>query len=125
MILLSKKNNDNTYYNFDKILRSGYHIKEDKDKIIQKFVNGRRKEILSSYTDCTITIDFGTFDLATTREYLSKLTTGTYKYYSLEDGTYKETRFILEEKPEMTFETAIDNNATIEDFSVTLLRAGD
>ena len=124
MILLSKREND-TYYDFDKILISGYHIREDKDRIIQKFINGRRKEILSDYTDCQITIDLGTFDLATTRQYLSKLTTGTYKYYSLEDGEYKETEFILQEKPEMTFETAIDNNATIEDFSITLLKAGD
>lgn len=124
MILLSKKEND-TYYDFDKILISGYHIKEDKDRIIQKFINGRRKEILSDYTDCEITIDLGTFDLSTTREYLSKLTTGTYKYYSLEDGTYKETEFIIKEKPEMTFETAIGDDATIEDFSITLLKAGD
>lgn len=124
MILLSKKEN-NTYYDFDKILISGYHIKEDKDRIIQKYVNGRRKEIVSTYTDCIIKIDLGTFDLATTREYLSKLETGTYKYYSLEDGMYKETSFIIEEKPEMTFETAVDNNATIKDFTVTLLKAGD
>ena len=124
MILLSKKEND-TYYDFDKILISGYHIKEDKDRIIQKFVNGRRKEILSDYTDCTIKIDLGTFDLLTTRQYLSKLTTGTYKYYSLEDGEYKEADFILQEKPEMTFETAIGDDATIEDFTITLLKAGD
>lgn len=125
MILLSKKNNDDSYYDFDKILREGYRIKEDKDRIIQKFVNGNRKEILSNYDDCKISIDLGTLDLETTIEYLNKLESGTYKYYSIKDNQFKEANFLIEEKPEITIESSIGNNATINDFTVVLLRAGD
>ena len=125
MILLSKKNSDGTYFDFDKILVDGYRIKEDKDRITQKFVNGNRKQILSNYLDCIITINFGTFDAATTREYLQKLGSGTYKYYSLNDMTYKEAKFLVNEIPELTVETFISGNATIGDFEITLLRAGD
>ena len=32
MILLKRKLEDGTYFEFDKILYSGYHIKEDKDR---------------------------------------------------------------------------------------------
>lgn len=125
MILLSKKNSNNSYYDFDKILREGYRIKEDKDRIIQKFVNGNRKEILSNYDDCKISIDLGTLDLETTIEYLNKLESGTYKYYSIKDNEFKEANFLIEEKPEITIESSIGNNATINDFTVVLLRAGD
>ena len=125
MILLKKKHDDGTYFEFDKILISGYNIKEDKDRITQKFVNGNRKQIVSEYTDCKITINLGTFDLETTNEYLGELTNGTYMYYSLNDKKYKECKFIIDEIPEIIVETAIDNDATIEDFSITLLRAGD
>lgn len=124
MILLSKKEN-NTYYDFDKILASGYTIREDKDRIIQKFANGHRKSINSTYTDCEIKINLGTFDLNTTKEYLDKLTSGTYKYYSINDKQYKETDFIIEEKPEIVVENSASNNFIIEDFEVTLLKAGD
>ena len=57
MILLKKKLKDGTYFEFDKILSNGYKIKEDYDRTTQKFVNGRRKQFLSNYVDCTITID--------------------------------------------------------------------
>ena len=125
MILLSKKNSNNSYYDFDKILREGYRIKEDKDRIIQKFVNGNRKEILSNYDCCKISIDLGTLDLETTIEYLNKLESGTYKYYSIKDNQFKEANFLIEEKPEITIESSIGNDATINDFTVVLLRAGD
>ena len=75
MILLSKKNGK-TYFDFDKILVDGYTIKEDKDRITQKFVNGNRKQILSTYTDVVITINLGTLDLATKKQYIDNLTNG-------------------------------------------------
>lgn len=124
MILLSKKNG-NTYFDFDKILVDGYTIKEDKDRITQKFVNGNRKQILSTYTDVVITINLGTLDLATTKEYIDNLTNGTYKYYSMKNNQYNETNFIVEEIPEINFNSAVDNNAIINDFEITLYRAGD
>ena len=125
MILLSKKINDNEYFDFEYILRSGYIIKEDKDRITQKFANGHRKQIVSDYTDCIISLNLGTCDLATTNQYLELLTTGTYKYYSFEDNEYKETEFIIEGKPELKVESSIGNDANIEDYTITLLKAGD
>lgn len=125
MILLSKKTGDNTYFEFDKILISGYDIKEDKDRITQKFANGHRKQITSDYVDCIIKINLGTFDLNTTKTYLDNLTSGTYKYYSINDKQYKEAKFIIEEKPNIIVENSASNNFIIGDFEVTLLRAGE
>lgn len=125
MILLSKKETNNTYYNFDKIIISGYDIKEDNDRITQKFANGHRKQFVSDYTDCMIVITLDTDDLNTTNEYISKLTTGTYKYYSIKDKQYKEATFIIEERPELIVESSINTNANIEQYQITLLKAGD
>ena len=105
---------------------SGYHIREDRDRITQKFVNGNRKQFISEYTDVEITIDLGAFDLDTTTEYLQTLTSGEYQYFSLETGTYKNCLMIVEEKPEQVVDNAYDlNNMYIADFSVKLLRAGE
>lgn len=125
MILLSKKISENQYYDFKKIVVSGYHIKEDNDRIIQKFANGHRKSINSSYTDCEIKIDLDTFDLDTTYEYLTYLTSGTYKYYSIKDKQYKETEFIISGRPEMTIKNSAKENMLIDEFDITLLKAGD
>lgn len=129
MILLSKKeteNNNTTYFDFEKIVISGYNIKEDNDRVTQKFVNGHRKQFISNYTDCTIIITLDTDDIETTNEYLSRLTNGTYKYYSLKDKQYKEAQFILETRPELIVASAISNtNTSIEQYQVTLLKAGD
>ena len=125
MILLKRKLADGTYFEFDKILYSGYHIKEDKDRITQKFVNGNRKQIVSDYVDVQITIDLAPFDLETTYKYLQNLISGEYMYYSLEGKQYKSVNMIIEEKPELTIESAVDNQIYTSDFSVTLLKASD
>ena len=125
MILLKRKLADGTYFEFDKILYSGYHIKEDKDRITQKFVNGNRKQIVSDYVDVQITIDLAPFDLETTYKYLQNLVSGEYMYYSLEGKQYKSVNMIIEEKPELTIESAVDNQIYTDDFSVTLLKASD
>lgn len=125
MILLKRKLADGTYFEFDKILYSGYHIKEDKDRITQKFVNGNRKQIVSDYVDVQITIDLAPFDLETTNKYLQNLISGEYMYYSLEGKQYKSVNMIIEEKPELTIESAVDNQIYTSDFSVTLLKASD
>ena len=127
MILLKKielVNEQPVYYDFDKILVSGYNIKEDNDRITQKFANGNRKQFVSSYTDVIITITLDTNDAETTKEYLSKLTTGSYQYFSLKDRTYKTATFILQERPSLIAQNSITNNPTIEQYQVTLLRAG-
>lgn len=126
MILLRKKISENEYFDFDKILMSGYHIREDRDRITQKFINGNRKQFISEYTDVEITVDLGTFDLETTVEYLENLTDGEYQYFSLETGDYKSCMMIIEEKPEQVIDNAFENNNVyIADFSVKLLRAGE
>ena len=125
MILLKRKLEDGTYFEFDKILISGYNIKEDKNRITQKFVNGNRKQIVSDYVDVQITIDLAPFDLETTYKYLQNLISGEYMYYSLEGKQYKSVNMIIEEKPELTIESAVDNQIYTSDFSVTLLKASD
>ena len=125
MILLKKKISDNNYFEFKKILASGYNIKEDKDRIIQKFANGHRKSINSEYTDVVIKIDLDTFDLDTTSEYLSYLTTGTYQYYSVKDSMYKETEFIVQGLPENIVKNSAKENMLIDKYEITLLKAGD
>lgn len=125
MILIRKKIGNNNYYDFDKILASGYTIREDKDRIIQKFANGHRKSINSSYTDVEITLNLGTFDRDTTYDYLNQLTSGTYQYYSINDKQYKETEFIIKEKPVITVENSVNNNFIVQDLEVVLLKAGD
>lgn len=125
MILLKRKLADGTYFEFDKILYNGYHIKEDRDRITQKFVNGNRKQIVSGHVDVQIIIDLAPFDLETTYEYLQNLISGEYMYYSLEDKQYKSVNMIIEEKPELTIESAVDSQIYTSDFSVTLLKASD
>lgn len=112
------------WYKFEKILRNGYIIKEDNDRITQKFANGHRKQFLSPYKDCTITLNLDTIDNLTTKEYLDKIKSGKYKYYSLDDNMYKISSFIIEEKPSLTINNSI-NNAEINDYQVKLLKAGD
>ena len=125
MILLKRKLADGTYFEFDKILYSGYHIKEDRDRITQKFVNGNRKQIVSNYVDVQITIDLAPFDLETTNKYLQNLISGEYMYYSLDGKQYKSVNMIIEEKPKLTIESAVDSQIYTDDFSITLLKASD
>ena len=112
------------YYYFDKILESGYNIKEDNDRITQKFANGNRKQFISSYTDVIITITFDTDDTETTKQYLSKLTNGYYSYFSIKDKTSKTAYFIIQERPNLIAKRSITANPTVEQYQVTLLRAG-
>lgn len=124
MILLKKKISNNNYFEFKKILASGYNVKEDNDRITQKFANGHRKQFLTDYTDVIITIDLDTFDLDTTKDYIDELTSGTYQYYSLKDKQYKEATFILQERPSLTMKLATDNKL-VDGYQVVLLKAGD
>lgn len=124
MILLKKKNNDDTYFEFETILQSGYKITEQPNLISKKqFVNGRRKKIVTSYVDVVINIDLGCFDGNTLAEYVSKLTDGEYQYYSLKDKQMKNANFIVT-LPELQ----VDNSAGevfVGDFSVVLEKSGD
>ena len=123
MILLKKKNGSN-YFDFETILQSGYKIKEQPNVIAKKqFVNGKRKKILTSYTDVIISIDLSCFDGNTLATYLQNLTDGEYQYYSLKDRTMKSANFIVT-LPELQ----IDNSASevfVGDFTITLEKSSD
>jgi len=123
MILLKKKEN-NTYFDFDKILVNGYKINEQPNLINKKqFVNGRRKKIITNYTDVVIEINLGCFDGNTLYTYLQKLQDGEYMYYSLKDKQYKSANFIVT-LPEQT----INNSASeviVGDFTAVLEKSGD
>ena len=123
MILLKKREN-NTYFDFDKILVNGYKINEQPNLINKKqFVNGRRKKIITNYTDVVIEINLGCFDGNTLYTYLQKLQDGEYMYYSLKDKQYKSANFIVT-LPEQT----INNSASeiiVEDFTAVLEKSGD
>ena len=123
MILLKKKDGD-TYFEFETILQSGYRINEQPNLIAKKqFVNGRRKKIVTAYTDVIIKIDLGCFEGNTLAEYLANLTDGEYEYYSLKDKQMKSAKFIVT-LPELQ----IDNSAGevfVGDFTATLEKSGD
>ena len=124
MILLKKKNQDNSYFDFETILQSGYKIKEQQDVIAKKkFINGKRKKIVTTYSDVVITIDLGCFDGDTLAEYLTKLTDGEYQYYSLNDKVMKNANFIVT-LPELQ----VDNSASevfVGDFTAILEKSSD
>lgn len=123
MILLKKKNGDN-YFEFKTILQSGYRINEQPNLIAKKqFINGKRKKIVTAYSDVVITIDLGCFDGDTLAEYLINLTDGEYQYYSLKDKVMKNANFIVT-LPELQ----IDNSASevfVGDFTATLEKSSD
>ena len=123
MILLRKKNGNN-YFDFETILQSGYKINEQPNLIAKKqFVNGKRKKIITSYSDVVISIDLGCFDGDTLADCLANLTDGEYQYYSLKDKVMKNANFIVT-LPELQ----IDNSASevfVGDFTATLEKSSD
>ena len=124
MIPLKKKLQDNSYFNFEMILQSGYRINEQPNLIAKKqFVNGKRKKILTSYTDVVININLGCFDGNTLARYLSKLQDGEYQYYSLKDKTMKNANFIVT-LPELQIDNS-SNEVIVGDFTVVLEKSSD
>lgn len=123
MILLKKKNGD-AYFEFEAILQSGYRINEQPNLIAKKqFVNGKRKKILTSYTDVVINIDLGCFDGNTLAEYLINLTDGEYEYYSLKDKQMKSANFIVT-LPELQIENSA-SEVFVGDFTAILEKSSD
>lgn len=121
MYLIKKGN-----FEFNKILESGYTIKEGKNEIsIVQFANGKRKKVLTNYEDCVIYIELGGLDNTDLTNYLSNLVDGTYEYYSFNDSQYKTANFIVS-KPELTVNKALNiNNYEIDDFTVKLEKSSD
>lgn len=123
MGLLYKKNGEE-YFEFDKILRNGYKINEQPNVIAQKqMANGKRKKLITTYTDCVISVDLGLLDMKTYLEYKPYLTDGQYKYYS-DDGTMKEAMFLVT-RPEVELEYDFGNDKGIEDMTIKLEKSDD
>ena len=125
MILLKKKKIDGTYFDFDKILRSGYEINEQENEIAtKKMANGKRKKIYTSYVDCVIKINLGLLDNTTYQEYKTYLTDGEFKYWSYKYNQMKNANFIITTPP-ITTEYAYENDIGINDIEITLEKSSD
>ena len=125
MILLRKKKNDGTYFDFDKILRSGYEIDEQENEIaIKQMANGKRKKIITSYVDCIININIGLWDNKTYQEYKDYLTDGEFQYWSYKYNQMKNANFIIT-KPPISTEYAYDNDIGINDITIKLEKSSD
>ena len=125
MILLRKKKNDGTYFDFDKILRSGYEIDEQENVIDKKqMANGKRKKIITSYVDCIININIGLWDNKTYQEYKEYLTDGEFQYWSYKYNQMKNANFIIT-KPPISTEYAYDNDIGIDDMTMKLEKSSD
>ena len=125
MILLRKKKNDGTYFDFDKILRSGYEIDEQENEIaIKQMANGKRKKIITSYVDCIININIGLWDNKTYQEYKEYLTDGEFQYWSYKYNQMKNANFIITNPPIST-EYAYDNDIGINDITIKLEKSSD
>ena len=125
MILLKKKKSDGTYFDFDKILRSGYNIDEQENEIAtKKMANGKRKKIYTSYVDCVIKINLGLLDNATYQEYKTYLVDGEFQYWSYKYNQMKNANFIIT-KPPITTEYAYDDDIGIDDMEITLEKSSD
>ena len=125
MILLQKKKTDGTYFDFDKILRSGYNIDEQPNEIAKKqMANGKRKKIVTSYVDCIIKINLGLLDNKTYQKYKENLVDGEYRYFSYEDNQMKNANFLIT-RPSITTEYAYDNDIGIDDMEFILEKSSD
>lgn len=125
MILLRKKKNDGTYFDFDKILRSGYEIDEQENEIaIKQMANGKRKKIITSYVDCIININIGLWNNKTYQEYKEYLTDGEFQYWSYKYNQMKNANFIIT-KPPISTEYAYDNDIGINDITIKLEKSSD
>ena len=125
MILLRKKKNDGTYFDFDKILRSGYEIDEQENEIaIKQMANGKRKKIITSYVDCIININIGLWDNKTYQAYKDYLTDGEFQYWSYKYNQMKNANFIIT-KPPISTEYAYDNDIGINDITIKLEKSSD
>ena len=125
MILLKKKKSDGTYFDFDKILRSGYNIDEQENEIAtKKMANGKRKKIYTSYVDCVIKINLGLLDNTTYQEYKTYLVDGEFQYWSYKYNQMKNANFIITNPP-ITTEYAYDNDIGIDDMEIALEKSSD
>lgn len=113
-------------FEFSSIKAGGYEIDEQPNVIAKRqFVNGKRKKILTSYTDVVIKITLGGLSSEDMPTYLEMLQDGTYEYYSPSEETYKTANFIVT-KPAVTIKKAVnDAEFYFNDYQVILEKSSD
>lgn len=113
-------------FEFNKILVSGFDINEQPNLISKKqMVNGNRKKIVTSYTDCIIEIKLGGLDDSDIVEYISNLIDDEYTYYSFVDKTYKSANFIVT-IPSLSIDKAFNENEFyLNDLNVILEKSSN
>lgn len=113
-------------FTFDKILRSGYLIDEQPNLISKKqFVNGKRKKIVTDYTDCVININLGGLETSDIESYLEALQDGEFEYYSIEGQEYRSANFIVL-KPALAINEAYSTlEQYYDDLTVVLEKSSD
>jgi hypothetical protein len=113
-------------FEFNKILKSGYDINEQPNLISTKqMVNGNRKKIVTTYTDCIITINLGGIDNTDILDYISNLVDDEYEYYSFKTKTYKTANFIVT-LPSLSVDSAYsEDEFYLNDLTVTLEKSSD
>lgn len=125
MVLLRKKISDGTYFDFDKILRSGYDIDEqEKVTATKQMASGKRKKVVTTYIDCTISINLGLWDNKTYQEYKDYLVDGEYQYWSFKYNQMKAANFIIT-RPSITMEYAFGEDIGINDMTIKLEKSSD
>lgn len=126
MILLKKRKDDGTYFDFDKILRNGYEIDEQENVINKKqMANGKRKKIITSYVDCIININIGLWDNETYQEYKEYLTDGEFQYWSYRENKMKNANFIITNHSISTEYAYENNDIGIDDITIALEKSSD
>ena len=111
-------------FTFDKILESGYSIDEQPNVISTKqFVNGKRKKIVTDYTDCVININLGGLETSDIESYLEALQDGEFEYYSIVGQEYRSANFIVL-KPALVINKA-HSEQYYDDLTVILEKSSD
>lgn len=111
-------------FKFDKILRGGYDVYEDKAVIGQtKLSNGKIKKVYANYEECEIEIKFGGLNADEISTYYNKFVDGTYTYWSIKDKMYKTANFLVE-KPSLTMEFSYDEMG-FDDFTIKLTKSSE
>lgn len=104
-----------------------YSVDEQPNLIAKKqFVNGKRKKVVTSYTDVSIELSLKGLSGTTAKEYLEKLVDGdVYQYWSIKNNNYEYAYFIIT-IPEISLQQCLsENDSTIEEFTIILEKSDD
>lgn len=111
-------------FKFDKILRSGYKVYEDKAIISEtKLATGKTKRVYANFEDCEISINFGGLNADEISTYYNNFIDGPYSYWSIKDKIYKTANFLVE-KPELSMKYSYDDMG-FDDFTIKLVKSSE